>query len=110
MWRGVGRGADVAWRRSRRRCGVGRGADVGNVPFVACTARDGATRACARACECIAPIYDLFAEHIDTDEMELVGPVYEGENKWYGGLKAPNGTIWGTRCKEYPRRTREVPD
>ena len=52
----------------------------------------------------------LFAELIDTDEMELVGPVYEGENKWYGGLKAPNGTIWGTRCKEYPRSTREVPD
>ncbi len=45
--------------------------------------------------------------------MELVGPVYEGENKWYGGLKAPNGTIWGTRCKEYPistAATRGVPE
>ena len=48
---GVGRGADVAWRRSRRRRWERA------VRCVYCTRRSY-SGPCARACECIAPIYD----------------------------------------------------
>ena len=75
------------------------------VPAVVCDSRNRRRQMRTRPCVRRRPSNC----RIDTDEMELVGPVYEGENKWYGGLKAPNGTIWGTRCKEYPQSTRGVP-